>query len=246
MNAAGTCHPWLAAAVTGFVGVLVFREIVPVLRAGDGDARLAEGLLGAGLRAWFRGRIAPLVDALLDAGVAADVVTAVQLATSVLCGIAYARGWIFTGGWLLLTGGTLDVLDGAMARKRGVASARGAFVDSVVDRYGECAVFLGLAVCFRDAAALWAVLAAAFGAFMVSYTRARGEGLGVTCAVGLLQRPERYVILGGTSLIGSLVAHLGCAPRVATAFLVAGIITVAMLANVTALQRAVAIVRRLA
>jgi CDP-diacylglycerol--glycerol-3-phosphate 3-phosphatidyltransferase len=246
VTAAGICHQWLAAAVTGFVGVLVVREIVPVLRAGDGDARLAEGLLGTGLRAWFRGRIEPLVDALLDAGIDADAVTAVQLATSVLCGLAYARGWLFTGGLLLWAGGTLDVLDGAMARKRGAASPRGAFIDSVVDRYGECAVFLGLAICFRETLALWAVLAAAFGAFMVSYTRARGEGLGVPCAVGLLQRPERYVLLGGTSVIGSLVAHLTCAPRVASALLVGGIVAVAVLANVTALQRGVAIVRRLA
>jgi CDP-diacylglycerol--glycerol-3-phosphate 3-phosphatidyltransferase len=240
------CHPWLAAGVAGFVGVLVVREIVPVLRQGDLDAPLDHGLLGTGLRGWFRGRIEPLADALLDVGVPADAVTGVQLVMSALCGLAYGRGWIFTGGWLLLSGGTLDVLDGSMARKRGAASARGAFVDSVVDRYGECAVFLGLAVHFRAAWPLWAVLAAAFGAFMVSYTRARGEGLGVGCEVGLLQRPERYVLIGGTSVVGSLGAHLACSPRTGTGFLVAGVVAVAVLANLTALQRAMTIVRRLA
>ncbi len=240
------CHPWLAAGVAGFLGVVITREIVPVLRRGDVAASPDQGLLGAGLRAWFRERIDPLVDALLAAGIRADWVTAVQLAISVLCGAAYAYGWLFTGGWLLLTGGTFDVLDGSMARKRGAASARGAFVDSVVDRYGECAVFLGLAAYFRDGWTLWAVLAAAFGAFMVSYTRARGEGLGVACAIGLLQRPERYVIIGIGSLIGSLAAHLTCAPAAAYGVLVVGILAVAVLANVTALQRAAAIVRHLA
>jgi len=240
------CHPWLAAGVAGFLAVIITREIVPVLRDGDGDTPLEHGLLGQGLRRWFRGRIDPLVDLLLDAGIRADWVSAVQLAVSVLCGLAYGRGWTFTAGWLLMSAGSLDVLDGAMARKRETAGARGAFVDSVVDRYGEGAVFFGLALRFRAAWPLWAVLAAAFGAFMVSYTRARAEGVGVACSEGMLQRPERYVILGFGSLFGSLAAHLACAPDAATGLLVAALVVVAILANVTALQRAVAVVRRLA
>ena len=240
------CHPWLAAGVTGLIGVLLAREIVPVLRRSEPGAPLDHGLLGDGVRAWFRARIEPLVDALLAAGIRADAVTALQLAMSVISGAAYARGWLFTAGWLLLAAGTLDVLDGAMARKGGAASSRGAFIDSVVDRYGEFAVFFGLAVYSRDGWSLWVVLAALFGAFMVSYTRARGEGLGVQCSIGFLQRAERYVIIGGGSLIGTLAAHLACAPTVAYGVLVTGLVAVAILANVTALQRAVAIVRRLA
>ena len=240
------CHPWLAAGVAGFIGVLVVRELVPAVRHGDGEPLLDRGLLGVGLRTWFRTRIDPLVDALLALGIHPDAITAVQLGVSVLCGLAYAAGWLFTAGWLLLTGGSLDVLDGAMARKVGVASPRGAFVDSVTDRYGEGVVFLGLAAHFRDEWGLYAVLAAAFGAFMVSYTRARGESLGASCSGGMLQRPERYVLIGGGSLIGSLGAHVACAPASASAVLVAGIIAVAALANATALQRAAAIVRQLA
>ncbi len=240
------CHPWLAAGVAGFLGVLIVRELVPAVRHGDGEPSLDRGLLGGGLRAWFRVRVDPLVDALLAIGVRPDAVTAVQLGVSVLCGVAYAHGWLFTAGWLLLTGGSLDVLDGAMARKLGAASARGAFVDSVTDRYGECAVFLGLAMHFRDGWGLYAVLAAAFGAVMVSYTRARGEGLGVTCVVGMLQRPERYVLIGGGSLFGSLGAHLTCTPQAGSVILVTGVVAVALLANATALQRATAIVRQLA
>jgi hypothetical protein len=81
---------------------------------------------------------------------------------------------------------------------------------------------------------------------MVSYTRARGEGLGVACNVGMLQRPERYVLIGGGSLIGSLGAHVACAPAAASVVLVTGVVIVAALANATALQRATAIVRQLA
>jgi CDP-diacylglycerol--glycerol-3-phosphate 3-phosphatidyltransferase len=239
------CHPWLAAGVAVFLGVLIARELVPVIRSGEDGAPLEHGLLGQGLRRWFRARIEPLVDLLLDAGVRADAVSAIQLAMSALCGLTYASGWVFTAGWLLLSAGTLDVLDGSMARKRDTAGPRGAFLDSVVDRYGEAAVFLGLAARFRGGWPLWAVLGAGFGAFMVSYTRARAEGVGVDCSEGMLQRPERYVLIGGASMFGALGAHLVCAPAAAPGLLVAALVAVAVLANVTALQRALTVVRRL-
>ena len=240
------CHPWLAAGVIGVIGVLLVRELGPVFRHADAGAEEpGGGLLGAALRAWFRSRMEPLVDTLSAAGISANSVTAVQLATSVLCGIAYGSGWVFTAGWLLIAGGTLDVLDGAIARKRGAAGPRGAFVDSVVDRYGECAVFFGLAAYFHDGWPLWAVLAAFFGALMVSYTRARAEGLGADCRLGLLQRPERYVILGGGSIVSALAAHLSCDAVAGHGVLVASIVVVAALANVTALQRAAFALRQL-
>jgi phosphatidylglycerophosphate synthase len=163
-----------------------------------------------------------------------------------MCGVAYAHGWLFTAGWVLLACGTLDVLDGAMARRRGAAGPRGAFMDSVVDRYGEAVVFMGLAAWYRDGWQLWVVIAAWFGAVMVSYTRARAEALGVDCRGGLMQRPERYVTLGGASLFAALIAHLTCAPAVGRAILTAGTLTVAALANATAIQRVRFALRRLA
>ena len=241
------CHPWLAAGVLGFIVVHLVRELGPVF--GDNTLRAdeaASGFLGSGVRAWFRGRIEPLVDVLLEAGLSANGVTALQLAGSVVCGAAYAHGWIFTGGWLLIGTGTLDVLDGAMARRRGAAGPRGAFMDSVVDRYGECAVFAGLAAYFAAGAALWIVLAAWLGAFMVSYTRARAEGLGVECRGGVMQRPERYVTLGLGSLGSVVGANLACAATPWHGALIGSIAIVAVLANATAVQRAASVMRRLA
>lgn len=240
------CHPWLAAGVTGFIGVLLAREIVPVLRHHESFAEApARGLLGSGLRLWFRERLEPLVDVAVGAGIDANWVTVLQLGASALSGLAFGAGWMFTGGWLLVGGGTLDVLDGAIARKGGAAGPRGAFVDSVTDRYGEYAVCLGLAVHFRESWALWAVLAAMLGGFMVSYARARAEALGVDCAIGLMQRPERYVLLGGGAIVSTLVVHLTCDPAPAHGVLVGSIVLVALLANLTALQRALFAVRQL-
>ncbi len=239
------CHPWLAAGVFAFIGVLIAREVVPVLRQREGFAEApASGLLGTGLRTWFRDRLEPLADTLVRAGVGANAVTGLQLGASVLSALAFGAGWTFTGGWLLIGGGTLDVLDGAIARKEGAAGPRGAFVDSVTDRYGEGAVCLGLAVYFQASWALWAVLAALIGGFMVSYTRARAEALGISCSIGLMQRPERYVLLGGGAIVGTLVGHLTCSPAPASGLLVGSVLLVALLANLTALQRVLYAVRR--
>jgi phosphatidylinositol phosphate synthase len=232
------CHPWLAAGISCFIGVLLVRELGSLPPGPDGASTTDAGLLGTRLRLWYRGRLAPLADALLTWGLTANGVTFSQLAASVVCGVAYARGWMFTAGWMLLASGTLDILDGEMARRHGEAGPRGAFIDSVVDRYGEAAVFAGLAVFYRDEWVLWVVLAAWIGAFLVSYTRARAEGLGVECRGGLLQRPERYVTLGGASIVSALAVQLTCGARDRHAILAAGICVVAALANLTALQRA--------
>ena len=94
----------------------------------------------------------------------------------------------------MLFSGTLDILDGKVARRSNGASPRGAFLDSVVDRYAEFVSYAGLIVFFETGWRVWAVLLAILGGMMVSYTRARAEGLGVRCEIGMLQRPERFVI----------------------------------------------------
>ncbi len=109
----------------------------------------------------------------------------------------------------------------------------------------ESAVFAGLVAYYRDDRLLWGILAAWAGAFFVSYTRARAESLGVDCREGLLQRPERYVMLGGASMIGTLAGHLVCDVDVRHGFMAAGIVGVAILAHVTALQRTRNTLRRL-
>jgi phosphatidylglycerophosphate synthase len=240
------CHPWLAAGVTCFVGVLLYRELAPLVRHHDPTTTSHEtGLLGSRLRAWFRGRMVPLASALLQRGISANGVTLSQLAASVASGVAYAHGWIFTGGWLLIAGGTLDVLDGEMARRNGDAGPRGAFIDSVVDRYGEAAVFAGLAVFYRDVWVLWLVLLAWLGGYLVSYARARAEGLGVDCREGMLQRPERYVILGLSSMASTVVAELSCRVPARHGLLVLAVGALALLSHATALQRTLTVLRKL-
>jgi CDP-diacylglycerol--glycerol-3-phosphate 3-phosphatidyltransferase len=240
------CHPWLAAGVTVFVGAILVRELSPLVGTqSSGGTTRPTGLLGTSLRTWFRKRIAPVAESLMARRIPADAVTLTQLAASLICGVAYAYGWMFTAGWLLFATGTLDVIDGEMARRQGCAGPRGAFIDSVVDRYGESAVFVGLVVFYRDAWMLWAVLGAWAGAFLVSYARARAESLGIECPEGMLQRPERFVILGGSSMASAVAAQWSCTGTQHRGVLAAGLCVLAVLAHATALQRTRQTLRKL-
>src|SRR5207249_10203673 len=107
----------------------------------------------------------------------------------------------------------------------------------LVDRYAEFATFLGLGAFFRDRWMLLVVAVACFASFMVSYTRARAEGLGVELQLGSAQRPERYVILGCGAWLSDLVVHLTCG-LVGQVVLAAAVIVLAALATWTALELA--------
>jgi CDP-diacylglycerol--glycerol-3-phosphate 3-phosphatidyltransferase len=109
---------------------------------------------------------------------------------------ALATGRLSLGGWLLALNGIIDTFDGHLARKTGQLSTRGDFIDGTLDRFIDVGVFLGLLVYFRTQP--WApfVIACAMGgSLIVSYARARGEVQGVVCHGGLMQRPERVVML---------------------------------------------------
>ena len=239
---APACRSGTAAAATLVVAVTVWLALrglarIPLAGAAPGPAA---PLVGPRVRAWYRGLLAPLEGALVEARVHPDAVTWAQLAVSMLAGAAFWAGWLFVGGWLTIVAGTLDVLDGGVARQAGVASPRGALVDSLVDRCAEFATFLGLGAFFRDSWIVLAVAVACFGSFMVSYTRARAEGLGIDVQLGSAQRPERYLILGCGAWLSDLVAHLTCelTGRATHVVLAAAIVVLAGLSAWTALERA--------
>src|SRR5262249_44010870 len=205
-----------------------------------GEPDTGEAFIGPRVRAWYRGLIEPIEEQLADWGTRPDHLTYTQLAVSVLAGLAFASRCVFLAGWLTIFAGTLDILDGGLARRTGLAGPHGAFIDSVVDRWAEAATFLGLGVFFRGSAMLVVVALAAFSSLMVSYVRARAEGLGVALRSGSAQRPERVVILGFGAWISGLVAHLTCPllGRQSHLVLAAAVIVLAAAATWTAVERA--------
>lgn len=143
--------------------------------------------------------IAPLVAGLVRLGVTADTITIAGCLGSCAVGILVALGHVSLAGIAFLLVSALDMFDGAVARASGTVRPFGAFLDSLLDRMAEAAVFAGVVYYFaalaRPLEATVATLAL-IGSFGVSYARARAEGLGHDCSVGWFQRPERVLLLG--------------------------------------------------
>lgn len=141
-------------------------------------------------------------------GLSPDHISWLGLGISAVAAVAFV--YTPTGGAiLLLAAGLCDVVDGYQARRLETASAAGAFLDSVLDRYSEFFILTGIwGYLFRSGldvpAATLATLAALAGSLLVSYTRARGEGVSVTCTSGLFQRGERILILAAAGLLDPL------------------------------------------
>lgn len=181
------------------------------------------------LETWLRRTAAKPLDkiasALLSLGLQPNHITIFGMLGSIAAGYLIIRGQLLAAGLLALFMAPLDAVDGAMARKRGKLSRFGAFLDSVVDRYDELIILGALLVYFYSNGCQWGVILsylAAAGSVLVSYTRARAEGLGLTAKVGVLTRIERAIVLIAGLLFGFPFISVGI---------------IAILANLTALQR---------
>jgi phosphatidylglycerophosphate synthase len=128
-----------------------------------------------------------------------------------LCACAVLAFNLRVGGILILLTSFLDMLDGAVARARGMATPFGAFLDSVLDRYADAGMLLAVAWNMSmqgNAVGMSLSLLILVGASLVSYTRARAEGLGVSCTQGLMERPERILFLAAAAITGYMVPLL--------------------------------------
>ncbi len=165
-----------------------------------------EQLRGA-LRSYFEEPGARLFHAL---GFSPNSITLLGFAVCVVSAYLVASGWLIWGGVVFLAGSILDLMDGALARLTGQGTPFGALLDSVFDRLGEAALFVGLGIyALRGdhsgdyrAFFITALLLALIFSQGVSYLRARGEGLGVFTRAGLMTRTERVILLGAGLLLG--------------------------------------------
>lgn len=201
-------------------------------------------VLGSFVRRWFFWFVRPVERLSLLLGLSPLFYNLLGFAFGAVAGLCFASGRLAMGGWAVLLSGVADALDGRIARVRGLAGPRGAFLDSTIDRFAEVAAFVGLAVAFRASGAALAVVAAALGgSLLVSYTRARGESQGVLCTAGVMQRAERLLLIGfGAILDGTGSALLGRDPGT---LLLAALAVTAVGTVATAVYRTVWIARRL-
>src|SRR5258705_3752383 len=189
--------------------------------------------------------IGPLARLLISSGVHPNPITTVGTVVVVGSGWASATGGMRLGGLLVLISGILDLLDGQVARKGGKMTTFGAFYDSTLDRIGEGAVFAGLIFYFLTGPlpadmkprAIAAGLVALVASFLVSYTRARAEALGVENKVGIAPRAERILFLGVPALL------LGAGPGRPGVVLLWIVGVLALVSAITVIQRVVHVAR---
>ncbi|HYU08270.1 MAG TPA: CDP-alcohol phosphatidyltransferase family protein [Gemmatimonadales bacterium] len=193
----------------------------------------------------FVGLTGPVARALIRGGVNPNTITTFGTLVVIGSGIAFGSGRIRLAGGLLLLSGVFDILDGQVARQGGKTTTFGAFYDSTLDRVGEGAVFAGLIFHFltvgipREIGA-WstaAALVALVASFLVSYTRARAEALGVECTVGIAARAERILLLGLPALF------LGEGPWRRGVLLFWIVAVLAFVSAITVIQRVVHVAR---
>jgi CDP-diacylglycerol--glycerol-3-phosphate 3-phosphatidyltransferase len=148
----------------------------------------------------------PIVSPLAAAGVTPNMISVAGFGGNVAAGALAAGGHFLWAGAVMLIFSALDLLDGALARKTGTVTKFGAVFDSVLDRMSEAAVLGGLLFHYTAAGGhtqeIVLCYAAVVGSIMVSYVRARAEGLGLTLREGLFTRAERVILLGGVLVIG--------------------------------------------
>jgi len=182
------------------------------------------------MRVWFRWYYYPIAAFLNRLGIRPNTVTLIGLAGTVGCSLLIGFGHMTWAGILLLIMWPVDAMDGALARMRNEASAWGAFVDSVTDRYSELFLFMGFLMYFmvhsNPLGILFAYLAAA-GSVLVSYVKARADASKLDANVGLLTRVERYLVLIPCLIFSSFFPPLA----------LIALAIIAIFANITALQR---------
>ncbi len=163
-------------------------------------------------------------------GFTPNAITMLGLAVSLAA--AYCL-WTERPFWTMVLGamsGGLDMLDGKVAARTGRRTRFGAMLDSTLDRYAEFGFYLALALHFQGRWPQWAAMAAFLGSTMVSYTRARAEGLGFECRTGIMQRADRFLVLGMACLAASVFPIFD--PAMITA-----LVLIAVVSNITAVQR---------
>ena len=185
-----------------------------------------------------------LIPLLIQLKLKPNHVSLLGLLSSLIAGVSFVYCPFFGGLFTLLTG-LLDTLDGSLARTLGQTRKFGAFLDSVLDRYTELIIYLGIWCYFYRQGTTTPLISLTlllilFGSLMVSYTRARAEGLGVRCLVGMFQRGERIVMLGLAGLINPIVNLFAGSPNgqpMKDIVLVVVLLVLAAGTNLTALWR---------
>lgn len=159
-------------------------------------------------RRWWYEKSTPIENYFIRKKIHPNILTYISLIFGFIGGILFCFGLFGLGGWCILLSGACDSLDGRLARESKTISSSGAFLDSTLDRLNETFIFIGLLIFFRSHILFFPALFSFAGSYLISYTRARGQGLGIDFDKGLMQRPERVVYLAGGAVIDPIIQEI--------------------------------------
>ena len=195
--------------------------------------RRGASVLPAWVKDAARRILSPVVRLAIALHLTPNTITVIGLLITIAASGLVAAGWLVLGAAVLTAGSLLDAVDGALARAQGGGTAFGSFLDSTLDRVSEAILYVGIAAWFltgleEPMLPVLAVFVALVGSFMVSYARARAEGIGLSASVGLAPRTERLVLV----IAGIALAGLGFSP-----ILIGILVLIAALTAATVIQR---------
>lgn len=165
-------------------------------------ARMHKTFLGLIFREYWYWLNKPFINFFIHFKIKPNTITGISLVLAFISAYFYYKGNFGLAGWILIVSATLDIVDGRVARTTNTVTKSGAYWDSCVDRYSEGVVFLGIAMYYQNNfVALLSTIVALIGSELVSYTKARGEAIGITTTRGVMQRAERLSILCFVSVL---------------------------------------------
>jgi phosphatidylglycerophosphate synthase len=232
----------------GYVAYNVRCLLRGVPRDYENDARGRTALVGYHLRYYFFWVVTPLWRLLLRSGISANAVTAGAAVLGAGAALAAAFGRFGLAGWLFIFSGVLDAMDGRLARAHNEVSPVGAAIDSILDRYTDALMLIGLGVYYRNSWVVLPVLLALMGSSLVPYVRAKSEALGFPVRNGLMQRTERIMYLGATVAMSPVFEAIFFPndPHPTYWLAAAGLVFICVASNTTAVSRFRTLVRSMA
>jgi CDP-diacylglycerol--glycerol-3-phosphate 3-phosphatidyltransferase len=195
--------------------------------------RRGDSVLPAWVKESGRAILAPVVRLAIALHLTPNTITVVGLGITIVASVLVALDWLVLGAAILTAGSLLDAVDGALARAQGSGTVFGGFLDSTLDRAGEAILFIGVGTWMLrtqpdPTLPMLALMVALAGSFLVSYTHARAQGIGLAANVGLAPRTERLVLM----IAGVALAGLGL-----TVGLIGVLLALAILTVITVVQR---------
>lgn len=230
----------LAYVLGGFLIYCIRHVVKGPWRDPEIESRGETVLASMFFRQYFGWIMQPIWRFVQWTGIPANSVTTLSVLLALGAGVSVAAGRFSLGGWLFILAGCCDFIDGRIARTTNTASPVGSALDSILDRYSDSAILVGLAWYYRDSWVQFATIVALVGSLLVPYMRAKGESLGIVMKeVGMMQRVERIVYLGITVALSPIIEAILVPedPNPPHRLAIAGIVMVALSTQLTAIQR---------